>query len=890
MLAVAATVAASAAAATQPAAAAPDASSGKTVCSSAGGAGLTCAGTFGGDTAYDPTQTGGNLMTGRTPTVTVDQTQNLTNQMVHISWTNFTPSYNVNGSTAIDPTNLALIQYGVAILQCRDASPVYEGFYGQTNGSPANECYPVWDPVQATAGPRNGIITVTHPGTADTTANQNNKPASCSTAQAGDTVCGTGSADFQVETAQENSSLACDDTHACSIVVVPMWGGYDGSLGVLPNPPDDPNPPAYPTDPLGQSAFSYDCSMHDFDASVNSNDPNAANMGTMAVWGDSCAWRDRIVVPISFAPTPTTFCPSNSFQFNSEGSPALERAMNQWRPGWCKNPQNPVVFDYDSAVNEYQARQDFLRGGSGALTESTDVALVTRPASSDLTAGSSRQFTYAPIAVTGVSVAYYVDDVKTGRPITDLRLDARLLAKLLTESYSQQFGDCTGQTKQSQTCDPAVAGNPPNLFQDKEFLQLNPQYTSADFNDDRDGNTAPVVVAGNSDLTYELTRWIASDPDALAFLQGQADPWGMHVNDYFKTGQVFPIDQFEGLDPGFSTSIAVALKSQPGYNMTMQATWNPVSGLDNVVARLAVWQSSALTFNPVCPSATCVGSNGYTNPKVPPQLLGDRSLFAITDQGSAAAFRFPTAQLVNPAGNAVGPTAASLSAAVAAMKTNPDKITQYQDFAATDPKAYPLTEVQYAMVPTCHLRPSAARAVSHFLTNVASSQVYGTDLGQLPPFGGYLTLTAAQKAQALAAAQSVLSQTCVSPPPDGSVGGQHVSTGPGGGAGVPGGPAGRPPLPGGPSAPGGAVPPGPVRPTNGATPLAGPQQSVGLGTKGGDAGGAARYVLPIALSVGGLFALGGPLAYLFGTGALQMPAMRRRGRGGAAGEGGESDG
>jgi hypothetical protein len=872
-----------------------DAAKGGTTCAE-NGAGQTCSGTFSGNTAYDPTKP--TLMSGKTPTVTVDQTQDLTDQMVHVSWTNFTPSYSVNGSTAIDPTNLSLVQYGVAIFQCRSQAPAYEGYYGQVSGSPANDCYPVWDPSQATAGPRNGIITVTHAGTADTSVNQNNQPASCSTAKAGDTECGTGSADFQVETSAENSALGCTDANPCSIVVVPMWGGYDGDLGVLPNPPDDPSPPDYPGDPQGQLGFTYDCSIHDYDSSTNSNDPNAANMGTMAVWGDSCAWANRITVPISFAPTPTGFCGSTGTQFTAEGSPALERAMAQWRPGWCKSASAPVSFDYNSAVNEYLARQDFLRSGAGGLAP-TDMALVTDPANSDLTSVSSRKFTYAPIAVTGIAVAYYVDDVKTGQPVTDLKLNARLLAKLLTESYSQQFGKCSGQTAQTQTCDPAVAGNPTNVFDDPEFLALNPQYTPADFNNDLDGNTLPVVVAGNSDLTYELTRWIAADPDALAFLQGRPDPWGMRVNGYFKTGQSYPISQFQSLDPGFSSTIAQALASQPGYNMTMQAAWNPVTGLDDVVSRLAVWQSSAVSYNPVCPSPPCSGVNGYTNPKAAPQLLGARSLFAIVDQGSAAAFRFPTAQLVNPAGNAVAPTAASMSAAVSAMKTNPDKITQYQDYSNTSANAYPLTEVQYAMVPTCGISTGTVAAIDRFLSNAAGSQIYGTDLGQLPPFGGYLTLNPAQKAQISTAEAAVSSQSCTSPPPDTTVSG-HTGGGAGGGqsggsgsSGTGGGSGTGTGVSASSSASAGATGGASASPSS---TNANGQQPVGLGTKSGDNGGAAQYVLPVALAAGAALALGGPLAYLFGTGAVSLPYGRRRmaapgsGSDGVPGDEGSGDG
>lgn len=861
---------------------------GQTSCATAGD-GLTCSNTFSGDTAYDPTTA--SQMTGLTPSVTVDQTQNLTNQMVHITWNNFTPSFSANGSTAVDPTILSNIFYGVAIFQCSSPTPNYEGFYGQTNGLPVNQCYPVWDPSQATAGPRNGIITVTRPGTADTSPNSSTVPSSCSTAKPGDTVCGTGAADFQIETAEDNSALGCSSSHACSIVVMPMWGGWDGNQGVLPNPPTDPNPPSYPADPVGQENFTYDCSVHDYQGS-----PLDSVIANMQNWGDSCAWADRIVIPITFAPTPASYCPANAFQFTAEGSPPLEQAMNQWRTGWCKGGQNPITFDYNSTVDEYRARSDFL-SNSAVLTENADIALVTRPASSDLTSASQRHFTYAPIAVTGISVAYYVDNVQTGQQITDLKLNARLVAKLLTESYSQAFyepsNNCQTVTAQTQNCDPAVANNPQNIFSDPEFLALNPQYTTADFNNDIDGNTAPLVLAGNSDMTYEITRWIESDPDARSFLEGKADPWGMHVNNYFKVGQTYPVDEFIGLDPGFVQTIAQALNDQPGYSETMQATWNPISELDNVVARMAIWQSSAVTYNPVCPALPCNGTNAYTNAKAAPQLLGDRTLFAIVDQGSAATYRLPTAKLLNAAGSYVAPTTDSMTAAVAAMNTNADKITQYPNFSSGNPAVYPLTEVQYAMVPTCGLTAGKARAISSFLTNVTTSQIYGTAPGQLPSFGGYLTLNATQKAQDLTAAQSVSTQSCTSPPPNPPGSGSSAGTGTGSGTGT--GTSGQGLNPSSPaSSPGGTSIPGSTTPTVGAqggqktpTGSANSQQPVGLGTKSGDDNGFAHYILPIALAVGAVFALGGPIAYLFGTGAVSMPYGRKRSGGPSEGGGDE---
>lgn len=780
-----------ASAAPRPAHAAAAADPGQTACTP-NGTGETCAGTFSGDTAYDPTlngDTGG--MTGITPSVTVDQVANLSNQVLNVSWSGFTPTYDPFG-TGVNAGELGNISYGVTILECKGADPQYDGFYGTASaGDPADACYFALVAGTATAGPNNAVIGVTLPGTADASNEISDGTVSCSSGQPGDTLCGTGTAQVQIETKEQNSFLGCDSTQPCSLVVLPMWGGWDGLTGSTDA--------ADPADTQGQLGYTADCSNHTLDSPFFGD-----SLATMQDWGDSCAWADRMVIPLSFAPTPAQFCPSSRYAFAAEGAPELEKAMQQWQPAWCSASQSPIDFGYDSAVGEYTARSDFLNGGS-ALTAGTDVALVTDPAPSQSTSASSRQFTYAPIVNTGIAIAYYVDDVQTGLPVTNLKLDARLLAKLLTDSYSYSFDQCSsGQSSQTQTCDPAVSGNPADIFQDPEFYQLNPEYDPSDFQDQgtNDDDSAPIVLAGNSDMTEELTRWIESDPAARAFLAGEPDQWGMHVNDYFKTGQTYPVSAFEGLDPGYSQSEAQALLDPPGWVATMQAVWNPVTGQDNVDGDLLGWTSTALSFNEVCtlPGGSCPTTNGYNQTHNAQESYGARTLFAVVDTGDSAAYQFPTAELVNPAGNAVGPTTEAMTAALDSMKTNPDKVTQYQDYADTSPDAYPLTEVQYAMVPTCKLAPAKAIAVSRFLGKVADSQLYGTATGELPDFGGYLALDGAQQARTVAAAQAVASQDCASSPPDTTVSGQKPS-GSGSAAGG-GGSAGRtrraprPPRPG----------------------------------------------------------------------------------------------
>jgi hypothetical protein len=848
--------------------------SGDTTCAP-NGAGVACMGTYSGATSYDPTTDSGE--SGITPTVTVSQVTNLTHQVLNVGWTGFTPTYTGENSQAINPNNAADIMYGVSILECKGTNPQYDGFYGNpTSGDPAEDCYVTYNAGQATSGQANSVWAATSAGGADTSNEPFDGTVSCLGLKPGD-PCGTGSTQVQIETVEENDFLGCDSTDPCSLVLLPNWGGYDGNAYGL-----DPGDPADTEGQLDYNADCYGIANHQYQG-IEVDFPLAQGglgEGTMSAWGDSCAWTDRFVIPLSFAPTPSQSCPASGTEFSAEGSPLLEKAVQQWEPGWCTQSSNAVDFDFNSGVNEYDARTDFLAGAGGGLSTGTDAALVTDPASADAAAGSTRQYTYAPIANTGIAISYYIDDFQTGEPITNLVLNARLLAKLLTNSYSYAFDDCQpGQSAQTQTCDPNVAGNPSSIFQDPEFYLLNPEYQPSDFYSPNtaDDDTEPIVASGGADMTYELTRWIWSDPDARAFLQGSADPWGMHVNEaylgVFRTGQSYPIPDFLEEDGGFSQTPTQALNGPaPQWVATMQATWNPVTGQDNVDGDLLGWKSTGISFGVTCEVATldCGStSDPYSQSANPAEYLGQRTLFAVVDTGDSGAYQFPTAKLVNQAGNAEGPTTDAMTAALDSMQTNPDKITQFQNFSDTASDAYPLAEVQYAMVPTCGEPQATAQAIANFLTDVGNSQIYGTGVGELPGFGGYLTLSAAQQAQTLAAEQQVASQTCTSPPADTTVSGESG-------------------VNNGASAGDGGLGAGGVTPTTGASipSYIGPSASskitapatrpVALGVKGADDGDVSRVILPVALAVGALLAIGGPIAYMVGASGAGASYLNRR--------------
>jgi ABC-type phosphate transport system substrate-binding protein len=825
----------------------------QTKCVTASSGATTCTGTYGGDTAWEPTNTiGGGSENPNPPSVTVSQTHDLVDQSVSVSWQNFTPGKTNEGGTP--PVGVDPAVYNIGLYECRGTNPRAPSV-GQTD-TVSPDCYAGASAYGYTALPNTQILFTASDG--------------------------TGQGTFHIEAGTEdNNFLNCDVNTPCSLVVVPNWGGEE---------------------PLG-SAFKEDCANHAQDFFRLGHQFSAANNYI----GQPCSWNDRFVVPLSFAQTPAN-CPPKTPEFYAQGSPMMTRAMTQWQSKWC-NSSAPVSLNYTS-IDEPDARTDFLQGGQN-LGASIDMAVVTLP---DAGQASSRKFTYAPLANSGVAMAYYLDDAQTKQPINQVVLDPRLVAKLTTESYSLQY-DCTqeplplnsGTGPQwpqlpgpSDTCDPAVTHNPHTLFDDQEFLSLNKDCQPAgeaknyvcgasDFpGDGSDGNQMllgpflPTVLGGNSDMTFQLTDWVHANADAAAFLAGQVDPWDMHVNSNYLNIS-YPTWYFQTLDPGTTYPDQGAIKctglscSGTGlWDATMNAAWNPVTPLDSIANNLLALQPSAKQPFVNC---TLPGNAGCTNAAqlgliaASAESPGNRDLFSELDLGDVAAYQFPATAMVNAAGTAVQPTQASVEAAVKDMKTNPDGITQYANESSTDKAAYPLAMVDYAMVPTCGLPSSEASAIADFLTKVATTgQTQGYAPGDLAP--GYYPLNSKQRAQTLAAAKAVKSQDCKSAPRDTTVSGLPVNdlNPPKAGGAAPNG-AGTPSGPG-------SGKPGLGKPgsgTNGARTPAGSTtpgaRTMAYGEKSPDSG-LAGVLLVLAMVLGGLLLVGGPAAWAI-TATGKWPVVLR---------------
>jgi hypothetical protein len=603
-------------------------------------------------------------------TVTVNQTCNVVNQLVNVSWTNFTPSVN-NAPGPFYEYNFTY--YAVMIAECSG-----------TNPTSYTQCYEAGEfgvpQADGASGPPNAAYAIT-----------------TSTG----TGVGTGQTEFDIENVLENTVLGCDPSHPCSLVVFPDQGGTPGT-------------PAS----CGLTSHTNDILPSNQGNALATNGFNFTPVGAGA-----CAWANRIVIPLKFAPVPTG-CPIRNSVFSVEGSPMMEAAMQQWQPGLCAG-KHGLTFSYNAENGEPLAVQDAVSGA-------TDVALTTNPASVDGVT-VTKPFVYAPISVSAVAIAYWIDNNITGQQLGGLKLDPSLLLKLLTTSYDPGVACIPHPPPPPAVCDPGVDKNPFYLFQDPEFKQLDKSIaTNVNFFGIGNPYVVPTVLQGASDMTWTLTRWIDNDTTAKALLTGGFDPAGMHLNTYY-INTPYPTNQFTAQDPIGQWS----------------RIYNPVLPLGKVITFQALNQDAGAN-TPACSGNTCTFSQD------PPEPVGVRRLMAIVDEGDAALNRFPVAAIPNTDGKFVRPTAKTMAAALAHMVSNGSGTLQ-MNLADKTKNAYPLTMVVYAMAPTSGLSHTKAAAIARFIDFAAGGgQTQGINPGQLPP--GYVPLPAKMRAQAKKDAALVLKQ------------------------------------------------------------------------------------------------------------------------------------
>jgi hypothetical protein len=549
---------------------------------------------------------------------------------------------------------------------------------------------------------------------------------------------GTGTANFDIWTSAENGSLGCSQVVACSLVAVPIMGiSCDASASGLPAS-DRPSP---------SQAAAAKAQCETKGAFAPGQLMPAAGGSELAVtgslWWSASNWRNRITVPLNFA-VPENACDvvSSSNDVDIYGSELLIQATGQWAPHFCLNPK---LFKFTHVQTGEPEGRNLVATGSAEAAFISD-------APPD---GYGKPVVNAPVAVTGFAITYVIDGAN-GQPYTKLRLDPRLLAKLLTESYPAVLP--------VQQEDPALAHNPLDITLDPEFQKLNPGIAHGV--NATEAAASLLTLSSDSDVMEALTSYINDNKSARQWLNGKPDQWGMVVNPAYK-GIKLPVNRWPLLSSFEPKAFYASDNNDCLHN-------SPVPFLPLVAAPLARLEeiAEAMQFSIAQSTTVCSQIDGTTlGEKLVPlgrQPIGYRFMIGVTSLADTYLYQINSAALQTTNDHTfVTPSNASMRAATTFLK--PDKTlgtwpVPYKELATakTAAGAYPGTMVVYAAIPTTGLPATDAKDYATLLRFAAGpGQTPGLGVGQLPP--GYLPLTKANglgqlAGYTLAAADDVAAQ------------------------------------------------------------------------------------------------------------------------------------
>ncbi len=686
----------------------------------------------------------------RTVTVSVDQTRELRGrQRIHVRWSGAHPS----GGRAVNPFGESGMaqEYPVVLLQCRGlddpALPAAKQISPETcwtatrqqRTQSATEDQAVWRhdayATEADRGAKSGVDPYPAADCQDVdflsthitpfVAASGKRYLSCtsdtmppeaavgaayppSEQAAFSDSDGNGTAAFEVRSDVENESLGCNTATPCSLVVVPIMG-----ISCIDA---DPLCTKYGRFAPGSSNFAGD----GVDAAVSP-----------LYWWSASNWRNRFAVPLRFGLPPDACTVLDSRAPTAfYGSELMSQAALQWAPAYCLR-KDRFKFQHNRMSDPAAFTLMENGGAPAAFVSSRHPVEGTDPVA------------YAPTAVTGLAISYVIDRPDNAGPYTRLRLNARLIAKLLTQSYP---ASALGAQH------PGMGKNPLSLNVDPEFVRLNPGIDTRS----REAAATLLSLSQSSDVITTLTSYLAHDKDAAAFVAGRPDPWGMTVNPSYR-GIHLPRAEWPMLDTFKPSSEQECLKQNPAVYLSQVAA--PVSYLRTIAeAVLDAWPNVQTRCDRPTPT------DPFKLGRVDRQGMGTRFMLGLTSLGDAARFGLDTAALETTPGHFVGPTTSSLGAALRHARPTgalqPFRLDA--DALAGDAGAYPGTMVVYTAARTHGLDRAEATKVAQFVRIATTEgQRPGVGNGELPR--GFLPLVrsgatgplarAAQKAGDAVAAQ-----------------------------------------------------------------------------------------------------------------------------------------
>ncbi|GGD07769.1 hypothetical protein [Nocardioides daphniae] len=491
---------------------------------------------------------------------------------------------------------------------------------------------------------------------------------------------GRGEVQFEVRSNVENQSLGCSTEVDCSIVVIPIQGlSCEG-----------PDP---------------ECRKGGQFAAGESNFAGRAIDLAVAphLWWAESNWRGRFSVPISFG-LPPDACDvmDDRAPTGFYGSELLSQAALQWSPAYCLR-KDRFKFQHNRMAD----------GAAFALMENGQAVAALVSGRHETTGADP--VAYAPTAVTGFAVGYVVDRPGNAGEVGQLKLNARLVAKLITQSYPASD---RGRSR------PGLEKNPVSINLDPEFRALNPGLDQIA----RESAATLLSLSEESDVITALTSYVAQDPDARAFVAGTPDRWGMRVNPAYEDISL-PRAEWPLLDDYVPPTNQECYQQNPAPYLGQVAA--PVTSLRKIAeAVLDGWPN----VQTKCERATT--SDPWKIGRVDRQGVGTRFVLGVVGLGDAARFGLRSASLATRGGTYVAPTTSAMNRAVALATPADDGTSPFAMDMATLVKArqaYPGTLVVYTAARLRGVGKADAAKVAQFIrVSTSEGQRAGRGNGDLP--------------------------------------------------------------------------------------------------------------------------------------------------------------
>ncbi len=229
------------------------------------------------------------------------------------------------------------------------------------------------------------------------------------------------------------------------------------------------------------------------------------------------AWKNRIAIPIGFNSVDPP-CTLADVERRIAGSELALPAVVSYQPLLCSDGKLPP-FSFAS-VADGSARQQLLSNVAGG----PGMVAVSQPIAKSLLDPNS-PVVYAPLSVSGVVIGFNIErnaqfsapDAEkqlSGVRVAQLNLTPRLVAKLLTQSYRSQV-EIRGPVPSYSW----LTSNADHLALDPDFLQFNPEFkyllasTARTF-------AGLQLPSNNSDAARQVWQWILADAEARDWLAG----------------------------------------------------------------------------------------------------------------------------------------------------------------------------------------------------------------------------------------------------------------------------------------------------------------------------------------------------------------------------------